>query len=172
VSVKSAIARYEGTGLRFKVRTGSGHEIVVDNKEGDAGPRPAELVVVAHAGCTAMDVISILQKKRQNVTAYEVQINAVQRDDPAPNVFLTSDVLHVVEGQGIDEAAVRRAIELSATKYCSVGATLAAGTVEVHHRYRIVGPAGTQPVEGEVLVTGPHADPDVVATGAGASKAS
>jgi putative redox protein len=169
VSLKSAVARYEGTGLRFKIKTGSGHEIVVDNKEGDTGPRPAELVAVAQAGCTAMDVISILQKKRQDVTGYEVRVNAVQRDDPAPNIFLSSDVLHVVEGRGIDEAAVRRAIELSATKYCSVGATLAAGPVEVHHRYRIVGPAGTEPIEGEVLVTGPHADPDVVA--AAASKA-
>jgi len=163
VSVKTVVARYEGTGLRFSARTGSGHELIMDNAEGDAGPRPAELVAVAQAGCTAMDVISILQKKRQVVTRYEVSVAAVQRDDPLPAIFTSSDVLHIVEGPAVDEAAVRRAIELSATKYCSVGATLSAGPVEIHHRYRIVGPAGTAPIEGEVMVTGPHADPDALA---------
>jgi putative redox protein len=158
MSVKSALARYDGTGLRFRVTTGSGHELVLDNKEGDAGPRPAELVAVAHAGCTAMDVISILQKKRQVVTRYEVSVEGTQRDEPPPSIFVRADVIHVVEGPAVEEAAVRRAIELSAVKYCSVGATLSAGPVEVHHRYRIVSPEGAAPIEGEVLVTGPYAD--------------
>ena len=162
MSIKTAIARYEGTGMRFRVSTGSGHELVVDNKEGNAGPRPAELVAVAHAGCTAMDVISILQKKRQVVTHYEVSVEAEQREN-APNVFVRSVVTHIVEGPSVEEAAVRRAIELSAVKYCSVGATLSAGPVEVHHRYRIMSPSGGDAIEGEVLVTGPHADPDALA---------
>jgi putative redox protein len=169
VSVKSAVARYDGSGLRFTVTTGSGHEMVLDDKAGDAGPRPAELVAVAHAGCTAMDVISILQKKRQDVTRYEVTVEALQRDDP-PSIFTRADVIHSVEGPAVDEAAVRRAIELSAVKYCSVGATLSAGPVEVHHRYRIVSPEGAAPIEGEVLVTGPNGDPDALgksAAGAG-----
>jgi putative redox protein len=68
--------------------------------------------------------------------------------------------VHIVEGPAVDEAAVRRAIELSATKYCSVAAMLSAGTVEIHHRYRIAGPDGAAPIEGEVMVSGPHADPD------------
>jgi putative redox protein len=110
-----------------------------------------------------MDVISILQKKRQVVTRYEVTVTSVQRDEPQPNIFTRSDVLHVVEGPDIDEAAVRRAIELSATRYCSVGSTLAAGPVETHHRYRIVDPDGAAPIEGEVVVIGPYADPDTVA---------
>jgi putative redox protein len=157
VSSKTAIVTGDGDGLRFKVRTGSGHELVVDNAEGNAGPRPAELVVVAHAGCTAMDVLSILRKKRQVVTRYEVEV-AAEQADVAPHVFVRSDVTHVVEGPAVDEAAVRRAIELSALKYCSVGATLSAGPVEVHHRYRIIGPTGSASIEGEVLVTGPNAD--------------
>lgn len=70
---KSATARYAGTGLRFTARSGSGHEVVLDNKEGDAGPRPMEMVLLGQAGCTAMDVLSILAKKRQDVTAYEVR---------------------------------------------------------------------------------------------------
>jgi hypothetical protein len=71
--------------------------------------------------------------------------------------------VHIVEGPAVDEAAVRRAIELSATKYCSVAAMLSAGTVEIHHRYRIVGPDAAAPIEGEVVVSGPHADPDAMA---------
>ena len=162
MTVKTSTARYDGTGLRFTVRTGSGHEIVLDDSEGNAGPRPVEMLLVGQAGCTAMDVVSILQKKRQTVSHYEVSVTAQQRD-AAPNVFTRADVVHIVEGPTLDEAAVRRAIELSATKYCSVAAMLSAGTVEIHHRYRIVGPAGSDPIEGEVLVIGPHADPDAPA---------
>lgn len=170
MSVKTAIARYDGTGLRFRIATGSGHELVLDNKEGDAGPRPAELVAVAHAGCTAMDVISILHKKRQAVSRYEVTVEAAQRDEPMPSIFTRADVIHDVEGPAVEEAAVRRAIELSALKYCSVGATLSAGPVEVHHRYRIVSPEGAAPIEGEVLVTGPNADPDAPGQGSGGAQ--
>jgi putative redox protein len=156
---KSAIAHYTGTGLRFTATSGSGHEVVMDNKEGDTGPRPMELIVLGQAGCTAMDVISILQKKRQDVTKYDVDVRADEREGN-PAYFTRVDVLHVVEGPALDEAAVRRAIELSATKYCSVAAMLSAGTAEIHHRYRIVGPGASAPIEGEVIVTGPHADPD------------
>jgi putative redox protein len=161
VTVKTSTARYDGTGLQFTVRTGSGHEIVLDDSGGDAGPRPVEMLLVGQVGCTGMDVLSILQKKRQIVTRYEVSVTADQRDDQ-PAIFTRADVVHLVEGPAVDEASVRRAIELSATKYCSVAAMLSAGTVEIHHRYRIVGPDGTAPIEGEVLVTGPHADPDAM----------
>jgi putative redox protein len=108
-----------------------------------------------------MDVISILKKKRQVVTGYEVSVTADQRD-AQPAIYTRADVVHLVEGPAVDEAAVRRAIELSATKYCSVGAMLSAGTVEIHHRYRIVGPGGADPIEGEVMVAGPHADDEVL----------
>jgi len=164
VTVKSSTARYEGTGLRFTARTGSGHEIVLDDSDGNAGPRPVEMLLVGQVGCTGMDVISILQKKRQVVTRYEVSVSAEQRDGQ-PAVFTRADVVHLVEGPALDEAAVRRAIELSATKYCSVAAMLSAGTVEIHHRYRLIGAAGTDPIEGEVMVTGPNADPDAMGKG-------
>ena len=163
MTVKTSTARYDGTGLRFTARTGSGHEIVLDDSGGNAGPCPVEMLLVGQAGCTGMDVMSILHKKRQNVTRYEVSVTAEQRDSQ-PAVYTRADVLHLVEGPSVDEASVRRAIELSATKYCSVAAMLSAGTVEIHHRYRILGPGGAEPVEGEVLVVGPHADPDLPAT--------
>ncbi len=167
MSVHTAVARYDGTGLRFRVSTGSGHELVLDNKEGNAGARPSEMVLVAQAGCTAMDVISILQKKRQEVTRYQVIVTGEQRETN-PTIYTESVAVHEVEGPSIDPEAVRRAIELSATKYCSVAATLSTGAMEVHHRYRIISPAGAAPVEGEVVVTGPHADPDKLGQPAGA----
>jgi putative redox protein len=158
VTVKTTTARYDGSGLRFTARTGSGHEIVLDDSGGNAGPRPVEMLLVGQAGCTGMDVMSILQKKRQVVTSYEVSVSADQRDGQ-PAIYTRADVVHIVEGPAIDEGAVRRAIELSATKYCSVAAMLSAGTVEIHHRYRIVGSDGAVPIEGEVMVSGPNADP-------------
>ncbi len=161
MTVKTATARYEGTGLRFTASTGSGHEIVLDDADGDAGPRPVEMLLVGQAGCTGMDVISILQKKRQVISRYEVSVMADQRDGQ-PAIYTRADVVHLLEGPTIDEAAVRRAIELSATKYCSVAAMLSAGTVEIHHRYRILSPDGADPIEGEVLVIGPHADPNAL----------
>ena len=160
---KSAIARYAGEGLRFVARSGSGHELVLDNREGNRGPRPSEMLLVGQAGCTAMDVISILQKKRQEVSRYEVSVEA-QEHEGNPSYFTRFDVVHEVEGPAVEEAAVRRAVELSATKYCSVAAVLSAGTVEIHHRYRIVRPDLAAPIEGEVLVTGPHADPERLGT--------
>ena len=162
MTVKTSTARYDGSGLRFTARTGSGHEIVLDDSAGNAGPRPVEMLLVGQAGCTGMDVISILQKKRQAVSRYEVSVSAEQRDGQ-PAIFTRADVLHLVEGPAVEEAAVRRAIELSATKYCSVAAMLSAGTVAIHHRYRILRSGGAGAIEGEVMVTGPDADPDALA---------
>jgi putative redox protein len=157
MSVKTAVAALVGDGMRFDVATGSGHTVVLDSTNGDAGARPAELVGAALAGCTAMDVISILRKKRQAVTGYEVRVNATQADEH-PNQFTRFDVLHVVEGPNVDPEAVRRAIELSATKYCAVSSTLASGGSPVHHSYLLRHPDGNERYA-EVTVTGPHAQP-------------
>ncbi|HWH36707.1 MAG TPA: OsmC family protein [Candidatus Limnocylindrales bacterium] len=153
MSAKAATISLEGDGLRFIARAGSGHSIVLDNGAGDTGMRPAELIPVALAGCTAMDVISILRKKRQLVTRYDVQATGIQQDDP-PHAFTQIDVAHVVEGPRIDDEAVRRAIELSATKYCSVGGTLATGVTEIHHAYLVRDDDGERTAE--VIVTGPE----------------
>ena len=121
---KRVSLRHEG-GLRFVAATGSGHDVVIDNAGGNTGPRPTELVLAAIAGCTAMDVVDILAKKRQVVDRYSVEVNGTQREK-APNVFTDITVLHVVEGD-VEMEAVRRSIELSATKYCTVSAQFAAG---------------------------------------------
>jgi putative redox protein len=158
MALKTALVTLEGDGLRFAATVGSGHSIVLDNGEGNTGMRPAELLPVALAGCTGMDVISILRKKRQDVTGYRIEVGGTQMD-AHPNAFTRMDVTHVVEGNGLDVDAVRRAIELSATKYCSVGATLASGIVEVRHGYRVIDAASGAEEAGDVLVEGPHRDP-------------
>ena len=81
------------------------------------GFRPMELMAVSLAGCTAMDVISIMRKKRQEITAYEVKVHADQADSH-PHVFTQSVITYEVTGHGIDEAAVLRAVQLSADRYC------------------------------------------------------
>jgi putative redox protein len=161
MAVKTASVTLDGTNLRFVARAGSGHAFVLDDGRGDTGPRPAELIPMALAGCTAMDVISILRKKRQEVTRYEVRAEGVQMDNH-PNAFTRIDVVHIVEGPSIDVDAVRRAIELSATKYCSVGATLSSGITEIHHAYLVRDEHGLEQTA-EVLVLGPGADPAATA---------
>ena len=136
MSTKTVSARLEGDGLRLVATTGSGHEIVMDDGLGDAGPRPSELLVVAQAGCTAMDVVSILRKKRQPVAAYRIEVRGEQRPDH-PRAFRRIDILHLVDGEWVDPEAVRRSIELSVTRYCAVTAQLSSGDVAIVHRYRL-----------------------------------
>jgi putative redox protein len=153
MAVRTADLRHEG-GLRFVARTGSGFEIVMDSATGNTGPLPIELLAVAIGGCTAMDVASILEKKRQQVSRYALRVEAEQRD-AHPHAFRRVTVTHEVEGPAVDVEAVRRAIELSATTYCSVSTGLASGYAAFHHRYIVISPEGAAPVEGEAIVTGP-----------------
>ncbi len=166
MATKTVTARLEGHGLRLVATTGSGHELVLDSAEGDTGPRPAELLMVAQAGCTAMDVVSILRKKRQAFTRYEVRVAGEQREDPSPHVFEQIRVVHLVEGD-VEIEAVRRAIELSATKYCTVTGNLASGVAQIHHAFVVRDAAGEEHY-GEVVVTGPGESPDALGTRASA----
>lgn len=87
------------------------------------GFRPLELLAISLAGCTAMDVVSIVRKKQQELTAFEVNVHAGQQKSQPP-VFTEALITYRVHGRRVDEAAVRRAIELSVTKYCPVQAML------------------------------------------------
>ena len=153
MGTRTAIATLDGDAMRFVAVTDSGHSVVMDETSGNSGPRPAELLMVAQAGCTAMDVLSILRKKRQPVTHYEVRVSGEQRDDPHPHVFERIQILHVVDGD-VDVDAVGSAIELSATRYCTVSANLASGVAEIHHAYLVRDSSGLEH-HGEVVVTGP-----------------
>lgn len=109
-----AVAEWK-EGLSFKGETGA--ETV--NMSSEDGASPMGLFLTSLAGCTAMDVISILQKKRQDVKAFRVNVHGDRAADH-PKVYTHIEIEYVVEGRGIDPAAVDRAVELSETKYCSV----------------------------------------------------
>lgn len=119
---KLRLTTVEGTGRQFLAETNSGHSLVVDDNEGHTGPKPTELVLLGLGACTAFDVIGILRKKRHTVTGYEVEVKAEQRDEP-PNYFTRVEIRHHLRG-AIDPEAVERAIHLSESKYCSVGAMI------------------------------------------------
>jgi putative redox protein len=124
---------------------------------------PVESIVASLAACSAMDVIGILEKKRQVIDSYTIEARGEQRDE-YPQVLTRVDVVHVLEGTVVLEQAVRRAIELSATKYCPVIAMVSAGATEVHHSFRLrCTGAAPKEASGEVIVTGPYRRPDVVA---------
>ena len=101
----------------------------------DDGFRPLELMLVSLAGCTGMDVISILSKKRQDITGFRVRVDA-ERVEEHPKVFTAITVHYTVRGRNIDPAAVERAIELSETRYCPAQAMLAK-SVPIEHQYTI-----------------------------------
>jgi putative redox protein len=126
-------------GLRFTGSADTGFEVPLE-AEGKVGGssdgfRPLELMAVSLAGCTAMDVISILKKKQQVVNAFEVKVQADQAQE-FPKVFTHMFVTYLVTGYSLDEAAVRRSIELSATKYCPAQAMLGR-VVPMELRYEI-----------------------------------
>jgi putative redox protein len=114
-------------GMSFTGTANSGFELPLgtDPSVGGAndGFRPLELMAVSLAGCTAMDVISILRKKQQDITDFQVETHADQQSDH-PHVFTHLVVTYHVTGHGIDEKSVLRAMELSATKYCPAQAML------------------------------------------------
>lgn len=158
---KTVDVRYD-SGMRFVARTGTSHEIVMDDGHGDSGARPTELLIAGLGGCTGMDVVSILRKKRQDVSRVELHIGATQRT-AEPHIFTDIDMLIEVEGPRVSVEAVRQAIELAARKYCSVGAMLAAGDTVIHHRYRVIGTGATPFDEtGEVGVSGPFERPEAL----------
>jgi putative redox protein len=135
--IKTKVTWQEG--MNFSGTAGSGFNIKLDAKEevGGAGKGfiPMELMALSMAGCTAMDVISILRKKRQDVTAFEVHVDA-PRAEEHPKVFTSAVIEYVVTGNGVDEKAVRRAIELTAKSYCPAQAMLGK-IMPIELRYQI-----------------------------------
>ena len=149
--------------MRFSAVTGTGRTMTFGNDPERNELSPVETVIATLAACSAMDVASILDKKRQVYDSYRIDVRAEQRTE-YPQVYTRIDVTHIVEGAVVAEAAVRRAVELSALKYCPVNAMVSAGATEVHHHFRVRS-TGATPTEasGEVVVTGPDRRPDIVA---------
>jgi putative redox protein len=124
--------------LRLHATTESGFDLAFDSlsaSEGGIGPGPTETILASLAACTAMDVASILRKKRQVVESYRVEVTA-QKADAHPQVYTAISVEHQVSGE-VTVEALRRSIELSATAYCPVSAMLS-GSVPIDHRYRLL----------------------------------
>ncbi len=146
-----------GDGMRVDARTASGFTITFDTDEsGDqrVGPSPMEAVLVALASCTSMDIASILRKKRQAAVAYEIAVRG-ERSDEHPRVYTSIVVEHRVTGD-VDLEALRRSVELSATRYCPVNAMLSA-SVRIEHSLRLMrDPQDGAPVTASVVVTGPR----------------
>lgn len=123
--------------LHFSALSGSGHTIELDNAETGpgTGASPMELLLTSLAGCSAMDIISILRKKRQPVEAMEVRIRG-QRAETYPRVYTLIEIEYLFRGAGLDHQAIERAIELTREKYCPVWAMLAP-TTTIEASYRI-----------------------------------
>ena len=126
--------------MEFKGKAMSGHTLSMDADDSsgghNAGFRPMELLLVGFGGCSGLDMISILRKKRQQVSGLEINVKGEKTED-YPKIYKEVHIEYIVTGKGVEKEAVERAIKLSLDKYCSVGATLAkAGTIT--HSYRIV----------------------------------
>lgn len=126
---------------QFIARTDSGHTTIIDGPPShggrNLGPRPMEMVLMGLGGCTSIDVIDILKKSRQHITDCVTQLTA-ERASSVPAVFTKIHIHFVVSGRDLKPHHVERAIELSATKYCSATLMLQRGGVEITHDYEII----------------------------------
>lgn len=123
---------------QFVGTDGSKHSVVMSSQDEDngTGMSASQLLLVALGGCTAYDVVSILEKKRQQLTGLEITVTGEQDEDP-PWAYHKIQLQYVVRGRGLRDKAVRDAIELSGEKYCSVAATLRSA-VEISYEYAVI----------------------------------
>ena len=127
-------------GLQFVGEAASGHAIVMDGDKEvggrNTGARPMELLLIGLGGCSGMDVVSILKKKKQEINGVEIKVKG-EKAENYPKKFTDIDIEFTVRGRNVSEDAVKRAVELSMEKYCSVKATLE-GSAKVTWSYKIV----------------------------------
>ena len=127
--------------MSFVGEAGSGHSVVMDGPPDDGGRnmgvRPMEMLVLGMGGCATFDVISILEKSRQKIEGCVVELEA-ERADAVPAVFTKIHLKFIVTGRNLKEAQVKRAVSLSAEKYCSASIMMEAAGVDVGHSYEII----------------------------------
>ncbi len=125
----------------FLAESGSGHAVVMDGPPESGGrnlgPRPMEMMLIGLGGCTTFDVVHILKKSREPVTDCVAELSA-ERADSEPKVFTRIHVHFIVKGRGLKEAKVRKAVELSAEKYCSASIMLGMAGVDISHDFEIL----------------------------------
>ncbi|MCS7164445.1 MAG: OsmC family protein [Thermodesulfovibrio sp.] len=126
-------------GMQFVGQSGTNHAIVMDGSPDfggeNTGMRPMELLLVGLGGCSGMDIVSILTKKKQDVRGIEINVKGKQPDD-YPKRFTEIEIEFIIKGKNLSEEAVKRAIQLSMEKYCSVKATLE-HSAKIIHSYKI-----------------------------------
>ena len=136
--MKSNVKLIEG--MQFKATADSGHTVVMDAPPSvggtNSGSKPSELVLMGLGGCTGMDVISILRKKKQDITGFEMNVTA-EMPENFPRTFTDFHVEYIITGRDISEDAVKRAIDLSKDKYCLVGMTLAKAS-KMTYSYKVI----------------------------------
>lgn len=129
-----------GGDAKFVGESGTGHQVTMDGPPDhggkNLGPRPMEMLLLGLGGCTSFDVMSILKKSRQDVTDCVAEITA-ERADEVPSVFTKIHVHFIVKGNNLKENLVKRAVSLSAEKYCSASIMLEKAGVEITHDYII-----------------------------------
>ncbi len=123
-------------GLNFIGESASGHQVLMDGNSGDKAPSPMEMVLMATGSCSAIDVVSILQKGRHEVTDCEVKLTSERREE-APRLFTYINLHFIVTGHNLSDNVVERAVTLSAEKYCSVSLMLGKG-VNITHSFEVI----------------------------------
>jgi putative redox protein len=123
-------------GLQFVGTDSGGHSVVLSGSDDQDGVRPSEMLLVALASCSAVDVVEIMKKKRKPLTKLEVVING-ERDPEPPWPYRTITVDYRAQGENLKEKALSQAIQLSTEKYCSVAATVS-GVAEIQTRFTIL----------------------------------
>lgn len=136
-----ATIHFAGDDLFIGISPGGHAQVLDTNHERASAATPVELLLIALGSCTAVDVISILRKKREQVTDYRVEVRGERRAEH-PRSFTRMEVKHILRGRKLSEKAVAQAIELSETKYCSVAATLRPAA-EIVSSYEIIDEADT-----------------------------
>jgi putative redox protein len=138
MTMKSKIKLVED--MQFIGTADSGHAVVMDAPPSvggkNTGSKPSELLLMAFGGCSGMDVISILRKKKQDVTDLEINVSG-ETPESHPRAFTDIHIEYIVSGRNISEEAVQRAIELSLDRYCMVGATIGKAA-KITHSYKII----------------------------------
>ena len=121
-------------GLQFVGRCGDAPAVVLDHPESGGGPSPMQLLLISIAGCTGMDIVSIMKKKRADITRFSIHISG-DRAEEYPKRYTHLHIKYILEGRGITKKALEQAIQLSESKYCSASASLNA---TVSSTYEIV----------------------------------
>ena len=127
--------------VSFETESGTGHKVITDGPEDagglNRGPRPMEMLLMGMGACASYDVVSMLKKGRQDVSDCVAELNA-ERADAVPAVFTKIEICFTVTGKALKDSQVKRAVSLSAEKYCSASIMMQAAGVEVTHSYEII----------------------------------